>query len=177
VIFLREDKGVAASTAALGLALFWAAVTGGRVVIASLVLRSRPEPVWIALPAVMLVTLLLLPAAASPAQGIGLYAVAGLGCSGFFPLTLGIAARRFPHHVAWVSAMVYAALASGIGAGSFLTGALRGRFTLSEIFVGATVYPLVCIVLALFVRFHGSRPGPEDEALGGRPHEASTSGL
>jgi len=128
VIFLREDKGVATSAAALGLALFWAALTGGRLVVASLVLRMRPEPIWIGLPVVMLVSLLLLPVATAPAMVFGLYAVAGLGCSGFFPLTMGIAARRFPHHVAWVLGMIYAALASGVGVGSFVMGALRGRF-------------------------------------------------
>lgn len=175
VIFLREDKGVAASAAALGLALFWAALTGGRLVVASLVLRMRPEPIWIGLPVVMLVSLLLLPVATAPAMVFGLYAVAGLGCSGFFPLTMGIAARRFPHHVAWVLGMIYAALASGVGVGSFVMGALRGRFSLSEIYLGATVYPLICILLAAFVRSRRARPGPQDDALGPPSHEAAAS--
>jgi MFS family permease len=105
----------------------------------------------------------------------GLYAVAGLGCSGFFPLTMGIAARRFPHHVAWVLGMIYAALASGVGVGSFVMGALRGRFSLSEIYLGATVYPLICILLAAFVRSRRARPGPQDDALGPPSHEAAAS--
>jgi fucose permease len=155
VIFLREDRGLSAPNAALGLALFWAALTLGRIAVASLVLRTRPEPVWIALPAVMMAALLLLPRAGSAAPAFGLFALAGLGCSGFFPLTLAIASRRFAGHVAWVSSMVFAALAAGVGVGSFVTGALRGRFSLSEVYAGAALYPLACILLAAFAQGSG----------------------
>jgi fucose permease len=158
VIFLREEKGAAAGAAALGLAFFWAALTLGRLLVAALVVRVRPEPLWVSLPAAMLVTLLLLPRAPSPGAAFLLYAAAGLACSGFFPLTLGIAGRHFPGRVAWASAMVYAALASGVGAGSFVAGVLRQRFTLAQIYEGAALYPLVCILLAGYVLRRGSKP-------------------
>jgi len=160
VIFLREDKGLSAPAAALGLSFFWAALTGGRLLVASLMLRVRPEPVWLALPLLMAATLVLLQLASSDALAIGLFTLGGLGCSAFLPLTMGIAARRFPQHVAWVSAMVYAALSSGIGVGSFAMGALREQVPLARLYAGSAAYPLACALLVVFVRHRLEQPLP-----------------
>ena len=62
---------------------------------------------------------------------------------------MALASRRFPGHVAWVSSMTFAALAAGIGAGSFLTGALRARLPLSTIYRLDALYPLLALALAV----------------------------
>jgi predicted MFS family arabinose efflux permease len=101
------------------------------------------------LPLLMAAASLLLPLADSPRRAALLFGLAGLGCSAFYPLTVGLASRRFPGHVAWVSAMAYAALVSGIGAGSFLTGMLRVRLPFETIYRWSALCPLVALLLAV----------------------------
>jgi hypothetical protein len=57
----------------------------------------------LALSILMISTFLLLPAAHSAITGITLFGLAGLSCSAFFPLTVGIVSKRFPSSSALVS--------------------------------------------------------------------------
>jgi fucose permease len=152
VIFLREDRGFSAPAAAAGLALFWAGLTVGRLLVASLVLRLPTEPIWLALPLLMAATLLALPLAASKGAALFLFAFAGLACSAFFPLTISVASRHFPDHVPWVSSMVFAGLALGVGAGPFVMGLLRPHGSLTRLFALSAVYPIGAMLLGVFVR-------------------------
>ena len=152
VIFLREDRGFSAPGAAAGLALFWAGLTVGRLLVASLVLRLPAEPIWLALPLLMAVALLSLPLATSPTMALGMFAILGLACSGFFPLTIGTASRRFPEHVPWVSSMVYAGLALGVGAGPFVMGLLRPYGSLTRLYALAALCPIAAVLLGALIR-------------------------
>jgi len=152
VIFLREDRGFSAPGAAAGLALFWTGLTAGRLIVASLVVRLPAEPIWLALPLLMAAGLLALPLATSKLLALGLFAMLGLACSGFFPLTIGVASRHFPDHVPWVSSMVYAGLALGVGAGPFVMGLLRPRGSLTRLYALCAVYPIASVVLGELVR-------------------------
>jgi fucose permease len=152
VIFLREDRGFSAPAAAAGLALFWAALTAGRLLVASLLLRRPAEPIWLALPVMMAAGLLSMPFATSRAAALGLVVYLGFACSGFFPLTIGVASRHFPDHVPWVSSMVYAGLATGVGAGPFVVGLVRPYGSLSRLFACSAIYPLTAVALAELVR-------------------------
>jgi fucose permease len=154
VIFLREDRGLSAPLAAFGLALFWTGLTVGRMLVASFVLRFRPEPLWLGLPLVMAALLCSVPLAATEGTALAFFAIAGLACSGFFPLTIGMASRRFPRHVASVSSMVYAGLALGVGAGPFVMGLLRTQMPLTRLFALSAVQPIAAVILAGFVLLH-----------------------
>ncbi len=149
VLYLSEEKGLGVAAASLGLAAFWLTLSAGRVLVGLLVLRVSAARVYVVLPLLMAGASLLLPEADTPARGILFFALAGLGCSAFYPLTVALASRRFPGHVAWVSSMTFAALAAGIGAGSFLTGALRARLPLSTIYRLDALYPLLALALAV----------------------------
>ncbi len=148
VIYLREAKALPAGVAALALSVFWAAMVMGRLLVAVLVVRVAPQVIWLALPVLMAAAFLLLPGAHTPALGLGLFALAGLACSAFFPLTITLVSARFPEHVAWVSSMLIAALMIGVGLGSFVIGPLRQWLTLEQIYQFSTLYPILVIGLA-----------------------------
>ena len=149
VLYLSEEKGLGVAAASLGLAAFWMALSAGRVLVGLLVLRVPAPRVYVVLPLLMAGASLLLPGADTPARAVFLFALAGLGCSAFYPLTVALASRHFPGHLAWVSSIIFAALATGIGAGSFVTGALRARLPLSTIYRLEALFPLLALALAL----------------------------
>ena len=148
VIYLSEVKGLPAGVATLALSVFWAAMVAGRLLVAVLVVRVAPQVIWLGLPMLMIAPFLLLPTANTPALGLGLFALAGLACSAFFPLTITLASAQFPEHVAWVSSMLIAALMVGVGLGSFMIGPLRQWLTLEQIYQLSTLYPVLVIGLA-----------------------------
>jgi fucose permease len=151
VIYLREAKALPAGVAALALSVFWAAMVAGRLLVTVLVVRVAPLTIWLMLPALMIAAFLLLPAAGTPTLGLSLFALAGLACSAFFPLTITLASERFPEHVAWVSSMLIAALMVGVGLGSFVIGPLREWLALEQIYQLSAFYPIAVIGLALWL--------------------------
>ncbi|NJM11178.1 MAG: MFS transporter [Synechococcaceae cyanobacterium SM1_2_3] len=148
VIYLSEVKQLPAEVAALALSVFWGAMVAGRLLVAVLVARIAPLVIWLALPVLMAAVFLLLPAANTPMLGLGLFALAGLTCSAFFPLTITLASARFPDQVAWVSSMLIAALMVGVGLGSFVIGPLRQWLSLEQIYQLSTLYPVLAMGLA-----------------------------
>jgi len=134
--------------AALALSVFWGAMVAGRLLVAVLVARIAPLSIWLGLPVLMIAVFLLLPAANTPLLGLGLFALAGLACSAFFPLTITLASAQFPDQVAWVSSMLIAALMVGVGLGSFLIGPLRQWLSLEQIYQLSALYPVLVIGLA-----------------------------
>jgi len=83
-----------------------------------------------------------------PPLGIGLFAFAGLACSSFFPLTIGIASARFAAHGPWVASMMIAALMVGVGLGSYAVGLLRHEFGMETLYRLSAMYPLLALLLA-----------------------------
>jgi len=148
VIYLQETKRLPAEIAALALSVFWAAMVAGRLAVSIAVLRVPPERIWLILPVLMICAFLLLTYANTPALGIGLFALAGLACSAFFPLTVGLISKHFDRHVAWVSSMMIAALMVGNGTGTFLIGLLRGQLALEQLYRFSAIYPLLVLILA-----------------------------
>jgi fucose permease len=149
VVFLNEERGLGVAAAGLALAAFWAALTAGRFVVAAVLLKIRPAPVLPVLATLMAAACLLVPVAGSPRGATLVFALGGLGCSAVFPLTLGLAGRRFPAHRAWVSSALFAALVSGLGLGSLSTGFLHAGLDLATIYRLAALPPALAVALAL----------------------------
>lgn len=147
MIYLHESKHLPENTAALALSVFWGAVVVGRLLISVIVLRISAEMIWLTLPPLMIVAFLLLPYADSPVLGIGFFALAGLACSAFFPLTVALSSKRFTRDVARVSSMMIAALMLGVGLGSFVLGSLQQWFALERLYQISMIYPLVALIL------------------------------
>ena len=149
VIFLRDGRGLPDMTASLALSAFWGALVIGRLLASVLIVRVPAKIVWVALPGLMFVAFWLASFPDSAATGIGAFAVAGLACSAFLPLTISLVVERFPDSVAWVSSMLIAALMTGIGLGPFLVGGLRAIAPLDALYRWSSLYPVLMVILAL----------------------------
>jgi fucose permease len=147
VIYLQGSKGLSMATAALGLSVFWGALVVGRLAASALVLRVAPERIWLTLPVLMIGAFLLLPHASGAMLGVGLFGLAGLACSAFFPLTIALASRQFAGEVPWVSSMLTAALMIGVGVGSFIVGPLREWLALERLYQVSAIYPLAALIV------------------------------
>jgi fucose permease len=168
VVYLTEERGLGVASAGLALTTFWAALTAGRFVVAAVVLRKRPASVLPVLAALMAAACLLVPLARSPRGAVLAFALGGFGCSAVFPLTLGLAGRRFPAHRAWVSSALFAALVCGLGAGSLSTGLLHARLDLGTIYRLAALAPALAAFLAV-------RAAATDAAGDGTRREATAA--
>ena len=149
VIYLHETKKLSETIAALALSAFWGAMAAGRLLVSLIVLRVAAEWVWKVLPVLMIGAFLLMPHADSAARGIGFFALAGLTCSGVFPLTVALVSNRFENDVAWVSSMMIAALMLGVGLGSFVIGPLHAWLSLERLYQVSAVYPLAALILMI----------------------------
>lgn len=125
VIYLREDAGVSVREAGYALTAFWAMVTAGRLAVAALGGRLSPARVYASLPGIMIVAFLWIATVGSAAAGIGAFALAGLACSAFLPLTIGFAQACHRDLSEIVSGVMIAAYMLGFGIGSYGLGPLR----------------------------------------------------
>lgn len=152
VLYLAESKGLSPIIATSALAVFWGALAGGRLLISALLVRIDAHWFWRGLPWAMAAVFLALPWATSATRGIGLFAAAGLACSAFFPLTIGMAGRRYPNDLAWVSSVLTAALMVGVGLGSWLVGWLRQMLAFEQLYQLSVAYPVGIVLLSLLLR-------------------------
>jgi len=169
VIFLRDVKGLPDMTASFALSAFWGMLVAGRLLVSLLILRIPLRFIWIALPVLMIAAFWLVPQANGAAAGIGAFALAGLACSAFLPLTISLAAARFPANVAWVSSMLIAALMTGVGVGSWLTGALQARLPLDTLYRLSSIYPLLVLALTWLI-LKRSGANRESQAMSPAPN-------
>ena len=151
VLYLQDVKHLPETVAASALSVFWAAMVGGRLLTSVLVLKLAPRYIWLSLPGLMVLAFLLLPYADTPVRGIAGFALAGLACSAFFPLSIGLASQRFSRHVPWVSSMLIAALMVGVGLGSYVIGLLREAIAMEQLYRLSTFYPVVVLLLGFQV--------------------------
>lgn len=125
VIYLREDAGVSVRAAGYALTAFWALVTAGRLLLALAGGWLAPTRVYVALPGLMILAFLGVAAADGAAAGIAAFALAGLACSAFLPLSIGFAQACHRDLTELVSGVMMAAYLLGFGIGSYGLGPLR----------------------------------------------------
>ena len=140
------------ATASLSLTLFWGAVTGGRLLFASID-RWMPERiVFKILPAVICVAFLLVPLipAGNPLAGLALFALAGLGCSAMLPLIISFGQKSMPTIAASVAGLLIAFYQLGYGLAAFGVGPLENMASLSlnHIFAATAVPAIGLVILA-----------------------------
>jgi MFS family permease len=145
---LVREGGTPATSANYALAAFWAAVTVGRLLIAIAPKRLPSAVVYLVLPWGIAGTLLLAAALADETNGIVIFALAGLACSGFFPMTVGYGETTFPGLVTIAAGWLIAAYQLGYGIAAFGAGALEHSVSLSAIFAGATGLAIGMALLA-----------------------------
>jgi MFS family permease len=145
---LIREGGTPATTANYALAAFWASVTIGRLLISLAPKRVPSTAIYLVLPWGIAGALLLVAALADETNGIVIFALAGLACSGFFPMTVGYGETAFPEIVTLAAGWLIAAYQLGYGIAAFGAGALEHWISLSVIFAGAAILAGVMTVLA-----------------------------
>jgi MFS family permease len=155
---LLVGKGVKSTSANNALAVFWAAVTIGRLAIALVSTRMRSTRIYVVLPWAIGAALLLAPLADSAGTGIAIFAFAGLACSGFFPMTIGYGESTFPSIVELTAGWLIAAYQLGYGLAAFGGGALQRLVSLSAVFRIAAGAMVAMAFLALVVARHQQAP-------------------
>lgn len=125
VIYLREDAGVSVRSAGYALTAFWAMVTAGRLLVAAVGGWLSPKRVYVTLPGLMIAAFLWIASVDGAAGGIGAFALAGLACSAFLPLSIGFAQACHRNLAEIVSGVMIAAYMLGFGIGSYGLGPLR----------------------------------------------------
>jgi MFS family permease len=149
ILYMKNVLHAPASLAAVGLTLFWAATTAGRVLFASVDRWIPPRTTFRLLPwviALAFVATALVPAS-SAGLGAASFALAGLGCSALLPLMISLGRADAPPGIliAWYQV--------GYGLAAFGVEPLRSHAGLSEraLFGGASGVALLLAGFAVML--------------------------
>ena len=159
IVYLTSERGVSARGAAFALAAFWGMVTLGRVAIALLSRYVPAGSIYVGLPVLLLITVQLSSRVQGETGGILAFAMAGLACSAFLPLSISFGGTEFPYLSAVMAGGLIAFYQLGYGVAAFGTGPLRDLIglPLSTIFAGGSIVALpLALIAALIIR---RRPG------------------
>jgi len=163
-LYLTGERSVSARGASMALAAFWAMVTVGRVLIAAISAHVPTRAIYIALPLLLLVTFQLSSRVQGETGGILAFAMAGLACSAFLPLSISFGGNEFPRLSAVMAGELIAFYQLGYGVAAFGTGPLRDMIGLpfSKIFAAGSVValPLAVIAVVIIRRPIGARQYP-----------------
>jgi FHS family glucose/mannose:H+ symporter-like MFS transporter len=164
MLYLSSERGVSTQGASFALAAFWVMVTVGRVLIALISQLVPTRWIYVALPALSLVVFQLASQVQSEADGIIVFGLAGLACSGFLPLSISFAGGEFPRLSAVMAGGLIAFYQLGYGFAAFGIGPLQGLFGLSfsTVFAAGSVVAAPIIVIAwMIIRPTRTQAAPE----------------
>ena len=149
-VYLHQQRALPDASANLALAVFWAAVTIGRLLVALISTRISPLVIFRALPVLIAIALACVAWSSSAAFGVVVFALAGLACSACLPLSIGTASGETPRFVETASGWMVASYMMGYGVGAFAVGPLRevADLQLSDVYFGAISIAVVLILLA-----------------------------
>lgn len=142
--YLTGERGASVRGASLALVAFWAMVTIGRVLFATVSSRATTRWIFVGLPILLIAAFQMISRAGGEASDIAAFGVAGLGCSAFFPLCISLSGQEYPRLAAAMSGGIVAFYQVGYGVAAFGVGPLRD-------FAGLTfraIYSLGSIVAA-----------------------------
>jgi fucose permease len=164
VVYLREERALSNGAAALALSTFWFALAVGRLIASALLARISAVAIWRALPVAMALCFLALPSVHDASSAVLAFALAGLSCSAFFPLTVSLATPHFRGGAARASSLLSAALMVGVGLGSFVIGPLREGIALATLYRFSAVYPVIAWGLCSWLLTRLRRSSPQSES-------------
>lgn len=125
-VYLTGERALSAQVASLALAVFWACVTLGRVIVAALTVRVPATVVFVVLPLLIAGSNLAVSSAHNAAVAVLAFAAAGFACSAMLPLNLSLAGEEFPRLGATSSGELIAAYQVGYGLAAFGVAPLEG---------------------------------------------------
>jgi predicted MFS family arabinose efflux permease len=165
---MTTELDASTTVASLALMTFWAMVTIGRVVFASIQRRFPTRRTYHLLPFVLAGAFVLIASlpAGSEAAGVLAFGLAGLGCSALLPLTISFAQADLVAMSAATAGLVIAAYQLGYGIAAFGAGPLQDAgVTLPAIFAIAAIAAGAMAVLSFVI----ARPSHQVTALHPRP--------
>jgi fucose permease len=149
VLYLSLERGVSDRAASFALTAFWGMVTLGRVLIAVMSKRVPARWIYLALPIMLVVVFAVVSRVQGAGEGIVAFAIAGLACSAFLPLSISFGGTEFPRLSAVIAGELIAFYQLGYGVAAFGIGPLRDVIGLPfhTIFAGGSI---VAALLAVF---------------------------
>lgn len=164
-LYLENSAGLGMADAALGLSIFWAVVTLGRVLFALVAARLNVRLLFFVTPILVAIVFLLLPLAGGAAAHYLALLVAGLALSFFFPYSISLASAEFPARTAAVSGMLVAGIQLGSGISANAIGLLSESIGLSASFRSVWIVAVIMAGLVVYLgvsRQAGEHRGPSD---------------
>jgi predicted MFS family arabinose efflux permease len=158
---MTTEHAASATQASIALTAFWAMVTVGRVLFASIGRWMPARLTYHVLPFVLVATFVLVTALpnGSPWLGVVVFGLAGLGCSALLPLTISLGQRAMRPMAEAVSGGVIAFYQLGYGVAAFGVGPLVDHgVSLSAIFGWAALAAAGLSVLSFAVARHQPSP-------------------
>jgi len=153
-ILMSNTLGNTPATASLALTVFWATVTGGRLLFASIDRWIPERGAFRFLPVVITMSFFLTPLLPAKAAlpGLAAFALAGLGCSAILPLLISFGQKQMPSIAASIAGGMIAFYQLGYGIAAFGVGPLENLASLSlnQIFA-ATAFPAIGLAVLAFV--------------------------
>jgi MFS family permease len=166
---MTSELGASTTVASLALTTFWAMVTLGRVLFASIQRWCPTHRTYHVLPIVLVGAFVLISSLSdgdSAAAGVLAFGVAGLACSALLPLTISFAQGELVEMAAATAGFTIAAYQVGYGVAAFGAGPLQDAgVSLPEIFAFAAVAAAMMSVLSFLI----ARPHNTVTALHPRP--------
>jgi fucose permease len=161
-IYMTKHFGANTSLASLALTIFWATVTGGRILFAVI---EKWFPEWLVcrvLPLVITAAFVagLVVPKTNPLLGLLIFGVAGLGCSALLPLTISFGQKELTTIAASVAGGLIAFYQIGYGLAAFGVGPLQtwAGLDLTVIYGGTAFVALALAVLSFVVTRKAGAP-------------------
>ncbi len=129
--YLTHERGLSAASASLALMAFWAMVTVGRILFATVSSERTVPWIYAGLPVVVIAAFQVVSHATGEAESIVAFGLSGLGCSAFFPLSISLSGQAFPKLATLTSGELVAFYQAGYGVAAFGVGPLRDLAGLS----------------------------------------------
>ncbi len=154
-VYLSADLGASTKLATLALTTFWMAVTGGRILFATIAKWCPPAWTYRSLP--LLLASAFVAAAVTPRGdaflGLFYFGIAGLGCSALLPLVISFAQKELTTMEAAVAGGLIGCYQMGYGIGAFGVGPLQTwkHFTLGKMYGGTAILAVGLETLAVVV--------------------------
>jgi fucose permease len=123
--YLTRERGLSAEGASFALMAFWAMVTAGRVLFATVSSEKTVPWIYAGLPVVLIGAFQLESQVGGEAGSIVAFGLSGLGCSAFFPLSISLSGQDVPQLAALMSGELVAFYQAGYGVAAFGVGPLR----------------------------------------------------
>jgi len=165
--YLTGERGISIRGASFALMTFWAMVTIGRVLFATLSTRATVRWIYAGLPVLLVAGFQIVAHAGSEAGSIVAFGLTGLGCSAFFPLCISLSGQEFPRLAATMSGGIVAFYQAGYGVAAFGVGPLRdiAGLPFRTIYSLGSVVAALMFAVALVVAARPARPHRDSREL------------